>query len=76
MSNHKILKDSIDLLKLIRDELHDDIDNSKRSKLDEAIKELENNGDKLRPSHILNVIGKGVTLIPAIERILKSFIEL
>jgi len=73
MRNRKLLKDSIDILILIRDELHDDIDSSKRSELDKAIKELENAKDEFRPSQMLNVIGRVVILIPAIERILKGF---
>ncbi|WP_100913766.1 hypothetical protein [Pseudoalteromonas spongiae] len=76
MSNHNLLKDSVELLKKIRLELHDDIDSSKRSKLDKAIEELENNRAKLTNSDILGVIGKFVIFIPAIERILNSLKEL
>ena len=76
MSNHNLLKDSVGLLKKIRQELHNDIDSSKRRELDRAIKELENNRNKLSPPDILRVIGKVVIWIPAIERILNSFREL
>lgn len=76
MSNHNLLKDSIGLLKRIRQELHDDIDSSKRRELDKAIEELESNDDKLSPSQLLRIIGKVVVWIPAIERVLNSFKEL
>jgi hypothetical protein len=76
MSNHNLLKDSIGLLKKIRQELHDDIDSSKRRELDKAIEELESNDDKLSPSQLLRIIGKVVIWIPAIERVLNSFKEL
>lgn len=73
MSNHNLLKDSVGLLKKIRQELHDDIDSSKRSELDRVIKELESNGRKLSRSDLLKVIGRVMIWVPAIERVINSF---
>ena len=76
MSNHNLLKDSVGLLKKIQQELHDDIDSSKRRELDKVIKELEINGNRLSRPDILKEIGKVLIWIPAIERIINSFKEL
>lgn len=75
MRKHKLLKDSIELLKIIEIELHDDIDSSKRYKLKQAIKELESSRDKITHKQILVIMGRVIALIPAIERIIKHLSE-
>ncbi len=76
MRKHVLLKDSIDLLKCIQIELHDDIDSSKRSELDRIIKELESCEEELTPDQLLYVLGKVIVFIPAIERIFRKLSEL
>jgi len=76
MRKHILLKDSIDLLKRIQVELHDDIDSSKRNELDRIIKELESCEEELTPNQLLFILGKVVVFIPAIERIFRKLSEL
>ncbi len=76
MLAHTLLKDSIELLKSIQIELHDDIDSSKRSELSRIIKELESCEEKLTPNQLLHKLGKVIAFIPAIERIFKNLSEL
>ena len=40
-NNQKLLKNSIETIKKLRAELHNDIDSSKRKELDQIIKDLE-----------------------------------
>ena len=76
MKNNTLLNNSIEVLKKIRLELHDDIDSSKRRQLDEAIRNLEDNGSELTKSQVLNVLGKVVNFLPTILKILNSIKEL
>ena len=76
MRKHILLKDSIELLKRIQVELHDDIDSSKRSELNRIIKELESCEEELTPNQLLFILGKVIFFIPAIEKILKKLSEL
>jgi hypothetical protein len=73
--NHDLLKKSIESLKLIQLEMHDDMDSSKRAELDKIISDLEKCGDKISPAQILELLGKCVVLIPAVERLLKVLSE-
>ncbi len=75
MHKHKLLKNSIELLKCIQIELHDDIDSSKRNKLNRTIKELESCKEKITPNQMLEILGKVIAFIPAIERIIKTLSE-
>lgn len=70
MKNLQLLKTSIESLKGFRAELHDDIDSSKRKKLDQIIKDLECcKGQQISPNQILKLFGKALALLPALERI-------
>ena len=76
MPRHSLLKDSIELLKSIQLELHDDIDSSKRQELERIIYELESNEEKVTAPQILSFLGKAIALAPAIERIISSLSDL
>lgn len=71
---YKLLKDSIESIKQLRDELHDDIDSSKRKKLDQIIKDLEScEKRQISPNQILDLLGKALALLPLLERVLDKF---
>lgn len=76
MKNNILLDNSIEILKKIREELHDDIDSSKRRQLDKAISELEENGDTLSHSQLLNSLGKALECLPLILKLINSLFEL
>jgi len=74
MKNLQLLKTSIESLKGLRAELHDDIGSSKRKKLDQIIKNLECCEDQqISPKQILILLGKALALLPTVERILDEF---
>jgi len=75
MRKHYLLNDSIELLKAIEIELHDDIDSSKQHKLKQVIKELESSRT-VTSDQILHILGRVVVLIPAFEKIINSLSEL
>ncbi|MCU7976266.1 hypothetical protein L5M43_13550 [Shewanella sp. SW36] len=75
MKNQQLLKSSIESLKLIQIELHDDIDSSKRLELEKVIKELESCETEPSPRQLLTKIGKVIVWIPAIERFINLFLE-
>ena len=61
-------------MKQLRDELLDDIDSSKRKKLDQIIKDLEScEKCHISPNQILDLLGKALTLVPLLEKILDKF---
>jgi hypothetical protein len=71
---YKLLKDSIESVKQLRDELHDDIDSSKRKKLDRIIEDLESCEKRnISPNQILDLIGKALALLPLLEKVLDKF---
>lgn len=71
---NKLLKSSIESIKQLRYELHDDIDSSKRKKLDKIIKDLEScEKRQISPNQILDLLGKALALLPLLERILDKF---
>ncbi len=76
MINNELLKISIESLKLIQSELHDDIDSSKRIELSKVIESLESCNSNITPNQLLIIFGKVVSWIPAVERLLKALIEL
>jgi hypothetical protein len=76
MKNRKLLKDSIECLKNIRDELHDDIDSSTRNKLEKAIQNIESCTEGMTSNQLLIELGKALSYVPAIERIVKALSEL
>lgn len=52
--------------------MHDVMDSSKRVELDRIIKDLESCGESKTPSQLLEVFGRCVALIPAVERLLDT----
>ena len=74
MKNQKLLKTSIESLKRFHEELHNDIDSSKRMELEQIIKDLEcSEGQQISPSQVLNLLGKALDLLPLFERIWDEF---
>ena len=55
--------------------MHDDMDSSKHAELEQIILELENYGHKKSPTQLLEILGKCISLAPAVERLLKIFSE-
>lgn len=76
MINQELLKSSIESLKMIQSELHDDIDSSERIELGRIIKELESCNTNITPRQLLIVLGKVISWIPAVERLIKILLEL
>ncbi|MCX7068458.1 MAG: hypothetical protein NTW85_12290 [Methylococcales bacterium] len=74
MKNQKLLKDSIETIKKLRAELHNDIDSSKREELDQIIKDLESYENRqILVNQILSLFGKALALIPILERVWDEF---
>lgn len=76
MINHQLLKSSIESLKLVQQELHNDIDSSKRIELQRIINELESCKESVTPSQLLLKLGKVFSWFPAIERLINTLLEL
>ncbi|EKO3674030.1 hypothetical protein M3923_002719 [Vibrio metschnikovii] len=74
-SNPRLLKNSIESLKMIQSEMHDDMDSSKRAELDKVISDLEKCGTEKSPTQLLEILGKCLALVPAVERLLKVLSE-
>lgn len=71
--NPQLLKSSIENIKQLREELHNDIDSSKRNKLDQIIKDLESyEGQKVSVNQILSLFGKALAIFSVIERVLNK----
>ncbi|MCL1039531.1 hypothetical protein L2750_20705 [Shewanella submarina] len=75
MSNHRLLKNSIESLKMIRAEMHDVMDSSKQAELDKVIADLELCGEEQTQAQLLELLGKFVKYIPAVDRILQVLSE-
>jgi hypothetical protein len=72
--NQKLLKTSIESIKKLRAELHNDIDSSKRKELEQIIKDLEcYKGQHISPNQILGLIGKALAILPVLEKIWDEF---
>lgn len=70
--NQQLLKSSIETIKQFREELHNDIDSSKREKLDQVIADLERcEAQKVTTAQILIFLGKVVEILPSIEKMLE-----
>ncbi len=81
MSNQVYLKDSINILKEIQEDMekHDDIGSSTRTELSQAIKQLElyalrEKEDMVR-NEIIQIIGKFIGAMPAIAKLIEMFIQ-
>jgi hypothetical protein len=70
-----LLEKSIETLKMIRLDTHDDMDSSKRAELDKVIWDLEKYGAEKTPTQLLDVLGSCIRLIPAIDKVLNMFSE-
>lgn len=74
MRNQQLLKNSIEIIKQVREELRNDIDSSKREKLDQVIEDLERcNAQKITTDQILILFGKAIKVVPYIEKMLEMF---
>ena len=74
MNNQKLLKDSIETIKKLRTELHNDIGSSKREELDQIIKDLEGYEEQqISHNKMLSLLGKALALIPILERVWDEF---
>jgi hypothetical protein len=72
VNNQQLLKSSIETIKQLREELHDDIDSSRREKLDQVIEDLERcDAQKITAVQILDLFGKAINALPCIEKILE-----
>lgn len=76
MKNQQLLKSSIESLKMIQEQLHDDIDSSKRKEIQKVIEELEMCESGVTPNQLLFLLGRVINWFPAIERIINCFLEL
>ncbi len=76
MINQQLVQSSIESLKMIQEELRDDIDSSKREELDRVINELESCKSEISAKQLLLKLGKVISWFPAIERLISYFIEL
>lgn len=74
-NNHRLLKESIESLKMIQLEMHDDMDSSKRAELEKIILKLEKYGHKKSPTQLLELLGKCLAIVPAVEKLLKILSE-
>lgn len=70
-SNLNLLKNSIESLKLMRQEMHDVMDSSKRAELDQIISDLEQYGTEKSRTQLLDIFGTAIKLIPAVEALLR-----
>lgn len=77
--NKVILKDSIELLKRIQMELHDDIGSSTRMELNQVILKLEQyslqEAEDLKSIEIIQLIGKGLVALPVIAKLIEKLMQ-
>lgn len=77
--NKVILKDSINILKNIKLELHNDIGSSTRMELDQVILSLEQyslqEAEDLKSIEIIKLIGKGLTALPVIAKLIEKLMQ-
>ncbi|MEH6385216.1 MAG: hypothetical protein V7780_11450 [Colwellia sp.] len=76
MINQQLLQSSIESLKMIQEELRDDIDSSKREELNRVIDELESCKSEISAKQLLLMLGKVISWFPAIERLIRYLVEL
>ena len=73
--NHHLLKKSVESLKMIQAEMHDVMDSSRRAELEEVIADLEQCGTNKSPTQILEILGKCLALVPAVEKLIRLLSE-
>ncbi|SAY51887.1 hypothetical protein [Neisseria weaveri] len=61
-----LLKNTIDTLKQLKMEMHDDMDSSTQAKLDQVIQDLEQHDD-LTKSKLLQILGEVLEWLPVIR---------
>lgn len=73
MKNKKLLKSSIECLKQLSVEMHEEMDNSKIQQLNIAIKNLESyhKNQTITAKDLLKIFGDVLVLIPAIANIIQ-----
>jgi hypothetical protein len=76
MINQQLLQSSIESLKMIQEELRDDIDSSKREELNRVIDELDSCKSEISAKQLLLMLGKVISWFPAIERLIRYLVEL
>ncbi|KPN71927.1 hypothetical protein [Neisseria sp. 83E34] len=65
-----LLKNTIDTLKQLKMEMHDDMDSSTQAKLDQVIQDLEQHDD-LTKSKLLQILGAVLECLPVIRGIMQ-----
>ena len=65
-----LLKNTIDTLKQLKMEMHDDMDSSTQAKLDQVIQDLEQHDD-LTKSKLLQIVGEVLDWLPVIRSIMQ-----
>lgn len=65
-----LLKNTIDTLKQLKMEMHDDMDSSAQVKLDQVIRDLEQRND-LTKSKLLQILGEILGWLPVIRSIME-----
>lgn len=65
-----LLKNTIDTLKQLKMEMHDDMDSSTQAKLDQVIQDLEQHND-LTKSKLLQILGEILEWLPVIRSIMQ-----
>lgn len=65
-----LLKNTIDTLKQLKMEMHDDMDSSTQVKLDQVIRDLEQRND-LTKSKLLQILGEILEWLPVIRSIME-----
>ena len=71
--NKQLLRNSIDTLKSIRQELHNNIENSVLEMLDETISDLEyiqQSSDEISAYDVLNILGQVLDKLPMIVELI------
>ena len=71
--NAQLLRNSIDTLKSIRQELHNNIENSVLEMLDETISDLEyiqQSSDEISAYDVLNILGQVLDKLPMIVELI------
>ena len=71
--NAQLLRDSTDTLKSIRQELHNNIENSVLEMLDDAISDLEyiqQSSDEISAYDVLNILGQVLDKLPMIVELI------
>lgn len=64
-----LLEDSVQLLKKLRAEMHDKMDNSQLQNLDLVIMQLEKAKSQ---TQILDLLGKALNVLPSISKIIEN----